>query len=264
MITLYEHPVSPYAQKVKIALREKGVTFDLVTPAGFGAGAGSGPGVFTRASPRGEVPALIDAETSIFDSTIILEYIEERWPTPPLLPQSARERARVRMIEDVMDTHFEAINWGILEIGWFKRAAGDLAQTMMDNAALQTSHFFEWLERQLGDRTWFNGDGFGWGDLCVAPHIATSMAFGNGPAEGSNLASWFARALQRPSVSDTVQEARATFGRGSSNIAELVEKGLFKREYRDHRLEWMIKSGGIGVVLKGMEAGNIRFTEGFG
>lgn len=38
---------------------------------------------------------------------------------------------------------------------------------------------------------------------------------------------------------------------------------LFKREYRDHRLEWMIKSGGLDVVLKGLEADNIRFAPDF-
>jgi glutathione S-transferase/RNA polymerase-associated protein len=48
-----------------------------------------------------------------------------------------------------------------------------------------------------------------------------------------------------------------------SNVAELVEKGLFKREYRDHRLEWMIKSGGVDVVIKGLERDNIRFAPAF-
>jgi len=42
-----------------------------------------------------------------------------------------------------------------------------------------------------------------------------------------------------------------------------VAAGLFKREYRDHRLEWMMKSGGLQIVLKGLEAGNIRFTQDF-
>ena len=46
--------------------------------------------------------------------------------------------------------------------------------------------------------------------------------------------------------------------------AGLVARGLFKREYRDHRLEWMIKSGGLEVVVKGLEAGNIRFGPDFG
>ena len=46
-----------------------------------------------------------------------------------------------------------------------------------------------------------------------------------------------------------------------AGVADVVEQGLFKRHYRDHRLEWMIRSGGIEVVRQGLEKGNIRFTE---
>lgn len=46
-------------------------------------------------------------------------------------------------------------------------------------------------------------------------------------------------------------------------VREAMEQGSFKREYRDHRLEWMIKSGGITVVQAGLEKGNIRFIEPF-
>ena len=42
-------------------------------------------------------------------------------------------------------------------------------------------------------------------------------------------------------------------------LPQLVESGRFKREYRDHRLEWMVRSGGIDIVLDGMRKGNIRF-----
>jgi glutathione S-transferase/RNA polymerase-associated protein len=136
MVSLYEHPLSPYAQKVKMALREKGVAFDLKTPAGFGAGSPAPD--FAKANPRAEVPVLIDGDATVFDSTIILEYLEDRWPTPPLLPATPADRARVRMIEEVMDTHFEAINWGLLEIIWFRRATGELAETLTANAARQT------------------------------------------------------------------------------------------------------------------------------
>src|ERR1019366_3484428 len=87
MLRVYDHPFSPYAQKVKIALREKGQPFEAPLPQGLGAG----------------------GEVSVFDSTIILEYIEDKWPTPALLQVGAAERARVRMIEEVMDTHFEPI-----------------------------------------------------------------------------------------------------------------------------------------------------------
>jgi glutathione S-transferase/RNA polymerase-associated protein len=47
---------------------------------------------------------------------------------------------------------------------------------------------------------------------------------------------------------------------GMGDVAKLLEQGLFKREYRDHRLEWMVKSGGLEVVTQGLARGNIRFS----
>ncbi|HEY2658940.1 MAG TPA: glutathione S-transferase family protein [Caulobacteraceae bacterium] len=261
MITLYDHPLSPYGQKVKIALREKGVAFEAPLPGGLGAGGASGE--FVAANPRAEVPALIDGDVRIFESTIILEYIEDKWPTPPMLPASPADRARVRMIEEVMDTHYEAINWGLGELNWFKRAEGELAETLKAAAAKQTANFQAWLEGALGDREWFNGETFGWGDLSVVPHLNTSLAVGHAPPAGSKLSGWLARVNQRPSVAATVAEAR-NLALPMTDVAELVRQGLFKREYRDHRLEWMIKSGGVEVVLQGLKNDNIRFSPHFG
>ena len=67
---LYEHPLSSYAQKVKIVLREKGVAFDLELPETFGTGRTDGP--FAEGNPRGEVPVLVDGDVTLFESTIIL------------------------------------------------------------------------------------------------------------------------------------------------------------------------------------------------
>ena len=263
MIRLYDHPLSPYGQKVKIALREKGLTFETISPGGLGAGGAAGD--FVAANPRAEVPTLVDGEVSVFDSTLILEYLEDAYPTPALLPKGAAERARVRAIEEVMDTHFEAINWGLSELRWFKRAAGDEAKAIEAAAARQLAGFHTWLERQLGDRDWFNGATFGWGELAVVPFLNGATGQGHPPPAGSKLAAWLARANARPSVVDTVAEIAAMArGAGMTNVAELVEKGLFKREYRDHRLEWMIKSGGIEVVVKGLARDNIRFSPDFG
>jgi len=108
MMLLYEHPLSSYAQKVKIALREKSLVFDKQTPGAIGTGKANGP--FAAASPRNEVPALVDGDVAIFDSTIILEYLEDKFPSPPLLPRDPAARAKARMIEEVCDTLYEAIN----------------------------------------------------------------------------------------------------------------------------------------------------------
>ncbi|MBJ7409167.1 MAG: glutathione S-transferase family protein [Phenylobacterium sp.] len=264
MITLYDHPFSPYAQKVKISLREKGLAFEAPMPGGLGAGGAQG--AFVEASPRAEVPALVDGDVRIFDSTIILEYLDDAYPEPAMRPVSAAERARVRMLEEVMDTHFEAINWGLSEIRWFRRAEGEAAEALIAAARAQTDGFYAWLEKELADREWFNGEAFGWGDLSVVPYLNGSVGHGHPPPEGSKLAAWLARANARPSVAACVADIAALNAAGASmtDVAELVERGLFKREYRDHRLEWMIKSGGVEVVLKGLDRGNIRFAPPFG
>jgi len=260
-VILFEHPMSPYAQKCKLALLEKRVDFVARTPDGLGSGT-TDSDAFTAASPRGEVPVLLDDDVKVFDSTVILEYIEERWPTPALLPGTPAERARVRMLEDVMDTHYEAINWGLIELRCFHRAPGALGDTLRANAATQLEGWFAWLERALGDRPWFNGSDFGWGDVAVLPYLNCSVMLGIAPAENSRLAAWRQRALSRPTVAETDTQARATLPDVEQGHTWLSE-GLMKREYRDHRLEWMIRSGGIEVVLDGLAKDNIRFSADF-
>lgn len=257
MVVLFEHPLSPYAQKVKIALREKGIAFEARLPDGIGTGATSSE--FATASPRGEVPALCDGDFAIFDSTIILEYIEDKWPSPNMLPDPPHERARVRMIEDVMDTQVEAIAWGLGEVKFFRRAEGDAKASIEANAGRQIASVHAWLEGELGSRTWFNGSDFGWGDLSVIPYLNGLAGFGFAPAPGTQLARWFAAANQRDSVAQAQAESVASI-EGMAQVDAAVKAGLFKRQYRDHRLEWMMKSGGVDIVLDGLANHTIRFT----
>ena len=254
---LYEHPLSSYAQKVKIGLREKSLVFDKETPNALGSGKAAGP--FAAASPRNEVPALIDGAARLFDSTIILEYLEDKYPTPHLLPADPVMRAEARMIEEVCDTLYEAINWGLSEIRWFKRAEGAKAEEMKATAARQTAELQAWLTGKLGSNDFFNGDSFGWADLSVAPYVNRSFHYGMGTPDGSPLARWLERIRERPSVAETFKEfeaAAANMGDASARVAS----GQIRREYRDHRLEWMMKSGGVQIVLDGIAKNTIRFT----
>ena len=254
MIRVYEHPLSPYAQKVKIALYEKGIAFETTVPNIFGEDA-----EFDRANPRREVPALDDAGTVVFDSTIILEYLDERFPAPKLIPDSPADRARVRMVEDVCDTYVEAINWGMYEIHFFGRASGELAETLKKRAAEQWGGVHAWLERELGDREWFDGNRFGRGDLSVFPYVAAAASLGMTPPAGSKLAAWLGRAGARESTKKCVDAATASLA-GFEQIPKLVQQGVFVRQYRDHRLEWMFRSGGESIVRDGLARKNIHFA----
>ena len=257
MLKLYESPLSGYVQKVKIALLEKGIEFEALPADGLMAGTAGG--AFVEANPRAEVPALIDGEFRVFDSTVILEYIEDKWPNPPLLPKSPAERARVRMIEDVMDTQYEPNNWGAMEVTRFQRASGALAEEMVAYGKKNIEGYQAWLDRQLGSRPWFNGDQFGWGDVCVVPFLNRSAMYGHLPPKDSRLAAWLVRVNQRPSV-DKVRKQVEDVVAKLPDLADMLKKGQIKRQYRDHRLEWMLAAGGLPVVLEGIENGTIRFS----
>lgn len=257
MLTLYQHPLSAYAMKVKMALLEKKLEFNPIVPDGLMAGTVAGS--FVDASPRAEIPALIDGDISVFDSTVILEYLEDKWPTPALLPKTPAERARVRMIEDIMDGLYEPNNWGYMEVTRFKRASGPLADKLTAFAKANLAQLQGWLDNQLGDRTWFNGDAFGWGDIAVAPYVNRSAAVGLGPPKGSRLEAWMNRANQRESVAKVVEDMRQTIA-NLPDFAALLTQSKIVRQYRDHRLEWMIRGGGLSVVQEGIEKGTIRFS----
>jgi len=254
---VYEHPLSPYVQKVKIALLEKGVPFEV---SGMQA-QGADLEVFLARNPRAEVPLFVDGDVAVFDSSIILQYIEDAWPEPPLLPDGPAERARVRMLEEAMDTHFEANTWGLGEVRVFGRGAGTVSEGLDRFACDEIATWFRWLEAELAPREWFNGSSFGWGDLCVAPFVNGATRFDLRPRAGSALEGWLRRVNERASVGAVTKAARA---------AELEPQAMktaiasgFKREYRDHRLEWMVRAGGLRVVEEGMAAGNLRFAKPF-
>lgn len=257
-LILYESPLSSYVQKVKIALREKGLSFECRVPSDLST-AINVTGELSEASSRKEVPVLIDGDVSIFDSTIIMEYIEEKWPNPALLPTDPVARARARVIEDICDNEYEAINWGLGELKFFKRAEGDLAEEMQGQGRHHTNVIQSWLTDQLGEQSsFFNGETFGWADIAVAPFLNRSVTLGNGPAAGTPLAAWLGRINERQSVIQTFEEYERALP-GFQVLAQAIQRGERSRQYRSHRLEWMMKAGGNQIVTDGMEKNTIRF-----
>jgi len=258
MITLLNVPISPFGTKVKMAMLEKGLVFETREPDLEAAQAGGDAGLTSTSSPRLEIPLLIDGETTIFDSTIIMEYLEERWPETPLLPATPAERARVRMLEDVCDTDYEAVVWGIYEIATMGRVDGDAKDALLARGRRQVAGLDAWLERQLAGRKWFNGEHFGWGDCAVYPHVNGAAFLGCPPPAGSRLQDWLARVQARPSAVQLTAEVMAWFETPLNRPTDTA--GTWKRLYKAHRLEWMLRSGGLDVVVEGMRRENIRFS----
>lgn len=257
---IWDHPVSSYAQKVRIALREKKIPFISETPRGGGTGnAANMDPSFSEGNMHLEMPLLIDDDFKVSDSTIILEYLEDKYPNTPLLPKSARERARARMIEELCDSKYEALNWAMGEINVFERAGAEQAVKLNEQAKYQVKQIHSWLTEQLGSADWFGGEQFGWADVCVWPMIARSTSYGIEPRIGTPLRNWFERAKNRDSVKAVYEDFVAATS-GPNKSVEALKQGVMKRQYRDHRLEWLVKSGAISVIEDGLKKNNIRFS----
>lgn len=102
---------SPFARKARIALLEKGVAFEVEVDNPWSPGARA-----PAHNPLGKIPVLLTADDgAIFDSRLIVEYAEAKWPTPPLLPAHALDRVAVRQVEALADGVCDALVLIVLE-----------------------------------------------------------------------------------------------------------------------------------------------------
>ena len=97
---LYAGRLSLFSRKVEIALAEKGIAYErefvpFTQERGY---APKHPAVIAH-NPKRQVPVLVDGDLALFDSTVIFEYLEELYPSPPLYPTTPQERARCRLLE---------------------------------------------------------------------------------------------------------------------------------------------------------------------
>lgn len=105
---IYSGPLSMFGAKVEIAAREKRVAFELVIVpfTTDDAYEPKHPEVLRVNPVKRQVPVLVDDEVALFDSTQIFEYLEDRYPEPPLWPEGIAERARARQLEQKSDEVF--------------------------------------------------------------------------------------------------------------------------------------------------------------
>jgi glutathione S-transferase len=231
---LIDNPLSPYALKIRMILYEKGIEFEkreIHTE--------EQREELVRANPRAEVPALVDGDTTVYDSKVIAEYIEEKFPSPPLLPADPATRARCRRLELVADTEFDA---AVVVFAMFKFFRSELAEQMpqaLERATALVRGHFARLERELAGREYFAG-AFSRADIAFAPHFGSVAFLGLPPgADTPNLAAWLARLNARPSVQRATQEAVASIG-------QTYEHPLFNPQrlhWRSDRIEQLIRIG---------------------
>lgn len=210
MITLYSGPLSLFSRKVEIALREKGLSFERVmVPFNQTTGYDPRHPEVVALNPKRQVPVLTDCGLVVYDSTIILEYLEDAYPQPALLPSSPAERARSRLDELYAD---EILLPALRPL--MHRTAPPLADRDR-RIALQTdaliaeealADHYAVLERRLAGREYFGGSA-GVADIALFMGVLFSLRLGGPPLDPfEGLKSWYDRLLLRPAFAQVAGE----------------------------------------------------------
>ncbi len=166
MIQIIGSPISPFVKKVLALLVMKDVDFavDPITPF-------YGDERFSEMSPLRRVPVFIDGDIVLTDSSVIAQYIEERWPSPSALPETPEARAKARWFEEYSDTRMgEIFIWKgfaakVVRPRVFKEPFDEEAF----NANIETgvAEVMDYLER-VAPQDGFLAGPFGLGDISIA------------------------------------------------------------------------------------------------
>lgn len=154
VMTLFSDPVCPYCHRVRMVLAEKGIAVDVVD-----VDAHALPDEVMDFNPYGTVPTFVDRDLRLYESRIIMEYLDERFPHPPLLPVDPVSRASARLFMYRVDHDWYSLMGRILKGSGddVVQARKELRESLIVSAPIFAAH------------TFFMSDEFSLVDCCVAP-----------------------------------------------------------------------------------------------
>jgi glutathione S-transferase len=200
MYRLISATPSPYARKVRIALAEKDLPFELTTEV---------PWDTTTATPRynplEKLPVLIcDDGTSVYESRFILEYLELKHPKPPLLPADVDGILAAKKLEVLCDGVCDAL---VLMFFEKQRDAGAQSPEWIARQQRKVDGGLKEIARLVGTREFAVGDKFGLGDIAAATvvgYISVRWPGMDWKSQYPDLATYSARMETRPSFMGSV------------------------------------------------------------
>lgn len=180
-LVLYDAPRCPYAARVRIVLAEKGLEVDVVE-----IDLSDRPAWLYEKNPAGRVPVLEEDDRPLAESTVIMEFLEERYPEPALLPPDPADRAAVRLIifraNELTDPYYAL------------RREEDGAAEQFDAALAK-------LDVQLYERDYLGGAEYGLADIALVPWLLRARDMLGVELSGyPSLGAWLARLEQRPAI----------------------------------------------------------------
>jgi glutathione S-transferase len=153
---------SPYVRKVRIVMAEKKLDFQLELEDVWG------NDKILKSNPLGKVPCLVlSGGEAVFDSRVIVEYLDTRSPVSRLIPESSRERTEVRTWEALADGLLDAAILARLEQTWPGRTAEQRSQAWVDRQMLKIDACIGAISTGLADKPWCSGIHLSLADIAV-------------------------------------------------------------------------------------------------
>ncbi len=201
--------LSPFVRKVHLVAAEKGIEIDSAS-----ANPRDPSPEFAAASPFRKIPALIDGEYSLADSTAIVTYLDALMPEPAIFPAEARARGKAIWFEEFADTIMSPASGKVV----FNRFVAPKILGIPgdeDVAALGVTELkpvFDYLETAAPTEGWLAGADFSIGDIAVASCLRTLAYVGVAPdpVQHPRSIGWYARVRARKAWQDVAEREAAT------------------------------------------------------
>jgi glutathione S-transferase len=208
-LIVYGGSVSPFVRKVRVVLAEKGLGYSLVQVNPF-----QPSEEFLAISPLRKMPALGDTDlpepNTLTDSSVICDYIEHKYPDPPLYPKEPYERARALWFEEYADSQVAA---NMVRPFFFERIVKRLIGQETDESVCETAklkhlpEICDYLEQELSSE-FFAGNAYSIADIAIGTMFVNLHHAGESVdgARWPKLAAFTERMVQRPSFRALIEE----------------------------------------------------------
>ncbi|MCX7168981.1 MAG: glutathione S-transferase N-terminal domain-containing protein [Proteobacteria bacterium] len=191
---------SPYVRKARIVLAEKKIEYDLVLDSPW-----LEKTSVPRHNPLGKVPVLLlDDDSTLYDSRVIVEYLDTVSPNNRLIPSSGRERITVKRWEALADGVLDATVAALLET---KRPKGEKSSSWIKRQRGKVMAGLQAMADDLGEHAWCHGNAFSLADIAVGSalgYVEFRFPDIDWREPHANLAKLYVKLMQRPSFVDTV------------------------------------------------------------
>ncbi len=191
VMTLYSDPMNPYCHRVRLVLAEKNITYEVedIDPLNM-------PEELMELNPYGTLPTLVDRDLKLYESRIIMEYLDERFPHPPLLPVDPVSRSTSRLllfrVENDWYRQMDIILAGKKDAA---KARKELRESLISTAPV------------FGAKPFFMSDEFTLVDCAIAPLLWRLPELGvEIPASAKGLQAYAKNLFERESFQQSLSE----------------------------------------------------------